>query len=318
MARPYKPGLEYFPKDSNMYGERKIRRLMATWGLKGIIVYEYLLCLIYGDRGYYIKYDSELAFDVSDFLKNGVTEEDVRGIITTCVEINLFDFYCMQHVQILTSSGIQQRYLKAKRGGIIDERFEVIAVKTRVIAAETTANSALSTQSKVKESKVNKSIVNESKREADSPIGGTQNSSLRSGVITTQKPEEKKAPPVAPPPPDQVKKFDLVKDELGITRCMVLREMLVEYRNKNPTLYPESMYKKFLVHWSTPTANGKPKWRNELDKKNGAFDIPGRLATWKGNEFNSANQRGGSQKLRPTAKGVSEYRGGAVLNDVED
>lgn len=155
MARPQKAGLEYYPKDTGSFGDRKIRRLLNAFGCKGYVIYEYLLCVIYQDKGYYVEYDCELAFDVADYLGNGITEALVKEVVNGCVTIGLFEKGLFDLSSILTSSGIQKRYLKAKRGATIEDQLLVITVETRVITAKTPVIAAESTQSKVKKSKVN-------------------------------------------------------------------------------------------------------------------------------------------------------------------
>lgn len=150
MARPIKKGLSYFPKDTATFSNRKIRRLLKEFGTNGYTTFDYILCIVYEDNGYFLEYNDELAFDISDFLGNGVTEEEVKNIINGCIKIGLINQKAFDALKIITSSGIQKRYLLAKRGGVID-------AKHLVIAAETPINDATSTQSKVKETKENES-----------------------------------------------------------------------------------------------------------------------------------------------------------------
>jgi hypothetical protein len=165
MARPKKTGLDYFPKDTDCLSDRKVRRLLSDFGGNGYMVFDYLLCLIYQDKGYFLKCDNDLAFDVADFLQNGITEELVKDIIKKCVLIGLFDEEKFNTKNILTSMGIQKRYSLAKKTGVISEENRVINEETKVNKEETPINNIIIPQSKVKESKVNKSKVKESKEE---------------------------------------------------------------------------------------------------------------------------------------------------------
>ncbi|MCF0070253.1 DUF4373 domain-containing protein [Dyadobacter sp. CY261] len=312
MARPHKPGLEYFPKDSNMLGDRKIRRLMSVWGLKGLVVYEYLLCLIYGDQGYFIRYDSNLAFDVADYLKNDISETDVKSIVVTCLDIDLFDQDRFKSLNVLTSSGIQNRYLKAKRGGVIAKEYEVVATETRVIAAITTLNSAISTQSKVKE------IKEQDSKGILAPVGAEKEGFKNKGDPIID-PKKENAPPVAPRPPKSETRFDLVSDKLGVIKCKVLAALLKKYDDEHPNAYPSELYTKFLVYWSQPNERGRPKWIVEQDRKGGTFHIPGRLSTFKQNDFTNKPTSGNGKPgtLRPTSIGSPNYRGKGSDCDVE-
>ena len=157
MARPKKPGLDYFPKDTNIYSDRKIKRLKTEFGAKGLLIFDYLLCLIYQDKGYYLDHNEDLDFDVADVIGCGVTEDEVKDVILCCVKVGLFDKRVYVNMKCLTSSGIQKRYIYAKRGGVISESIRVFTAKTPVNATKTPVNVAKSTQSKVKQSKVKQS-----------------------------------------------------------------------------------------------------------------------------------------------------------------
>lgn len=157
MARPIKQGLEYCSLDTDILGERKIKRLLKTFGPKGFTIYIALLCEIYKDKGYYIQWDDELAFDVSDIIP-GTTEQLVKDVVSFCVECGLFEKSVFSVRTILTSAGIQKRYKKAKEGRkqVIDPSIWVIGKETQVNEQETGVDWSESTQSKEKESKEEK------------------------------------------------------------------------------------------------------------------------------------------------------------------
>lgn len=135
MARPHKPGLDYFPQDTDIFHDKKIKRLISGFGAKGFMIHEYIKTLVYGDKGYYIKNDNDFAFDVADFLGNGITEQLVKETIAGCIKLGLFNESLVDRFGILSSSGIQKRYLFAKRNGVIDVSMRVITEETPVITA---------------------------------------------------------------------------------------------------------------------------------------------------------------------------------------
>lgn len=156
MARPVKIGMDYYPKDTDSFGERKIRKLLKEFSCKGYMIFDYLLCVIYRDKGYYVNYDGEFAFDVADYLGNGITEQLVDEVVKGCVRYGLFNKDLFDSSSILTSSGIQRRYILAKRNGVIDESI-------RVKEEETQVKTALSTQSKgeeIKEKEIKENYIN--------------------------------------------------------------------------------------------------------------------------------------------------------------
>lgn len=161
MARPIKEGLDYFPKDTGTFGDRKIRRLLNEFGTKGYAIYDCILCEIYSDKGYYIKRDSEFDFDISDILGDGITEALVKQVIEGCFRIGLFNKDLFDKYSVLTSSGIQKRYMLAKKGVVILESMRVNSEETLVNSEKPTINDDESTQSKVKKIKVKESKTEE-------------------------------------------------------------------------------------------------------------------------------------------------------------
>ena len=126
MGRNRKEGFEYFPCDSSFYDDVKIMRLMKFHTYGGY-VYHYLLCQIYRN-GYYIDFDDNAAFLVSN--RFNIDESDVVDIIQFCMKVGLFDEKLFDENKILTSHGIQKRYLeisqRAKRKVLI-ERYNLIS-----------------------------------------------------------------------------------------------------------------------------------------------------------------------------------------------
>lgn len=170
MARPIKYGLDYFPQDTDIHSDRKIARLRTKHGGNGYMIYDYIKCLCYKEGGYYADFDENTCFDISLALGAGITEDLVNDVIETCFSINLFDRAMFNKQRILTSNGIQKRYLKAKRDATIENKFSllnaeieviaeekpVIAAETPIIAAGTNENDAESTQTKLNQNKENK------------------------------------------------------------------------------------------------------------------------------------------------------------------
>lgn len=107
MARIAKSGLEYFPFDIDFFQDVNIRKLIKRQGGKAVAVYAHLLCLIY-KNGYYMQWDNELPFIVSEVL--GFEEAYISEVIKSCLMLGLFDKNMYDSEQVLTSKGIQARY----------------------------------------------------------------------------------------------------------------------------------------------------------------------------------------------------------------
>lgn len=108
MARQRKRGLGYFPFDVDFFTDIKIRKLIKRQGGKAITVYALLLCFIYRD-GYYMRWDEELPFIISE--QTGYEEAYIREVLKCCLSLGLFDAGLFSGEKILTSEGIQNRYL---------------------------------------------------------------------------------------------------------------------------------------------------------------------------------------------------------------
>lgn len=112
MARPTKAGLDYFELDCHM--EEKVRLIQAEFGLKGFAVLVKLYQKIYGGFGYYCEWseDTLLLF----MSENGLQSDSknlISEIIAACIRRNIFSEDLFNKFSILTSEGVQKRYMNA-------------------------------------------------------------------------------------------------------------------------------------------------------------------------------------------------------------
>lgn len=163
MARPLKQGIDYFSLSVDFLRDIKVRKIKRACGPHAV---EILLCLlgnIYRETGYYIGWDEDMMFLVADEVgaKEGLVEETVNKAI----QVGFFNQEKFNNYKILTSSGIQKRYLEAtkKRKEVVIS--DIYLVNDTLKEEKNLVNGANNTQSKIKESKVNKSKVN--KKETD-------------------------------------------------------------------------------------------------------------------------------------------------------
>ena len=185
LARPTKTGLEYFPLDVNFLYDIKVKKIIKPLGPEAIGVLVYLLAEIYKDNGYYISWNDDICFLMSDL--TGIDEELIKDVVSKALEVDFFNKDKYKKYNILTSKGIQNRYISAtekrKNTNINDdyiikneqistnehtqnnsntkvnsEETGVNVTETKVNSEETGVNVTESTQSKVKESKVKDNI----------------------------------------------------------------------------------------------------------------------------------------------------------------
>ena len=114
MGRPNKQGIDYFPVDVDFFSDRKIRKIMRNCGMGGVSTLICLLGNIYKENGYYIEWDEELSFDISDQLV-GISESLVREVISKAIQVGFFNKDLFDRYKILTSNGIQKRFKEATR-----------------------------------------------------------------------------------------------------------------------------------------------------------------------------------------------------------
>lgn len=114
MARPVKDGLSYFPKDADFYRDRKIRALIGRFGSDGVILYDYILCEAYRDKGYYME-ANEAFIDIAA-ADLGISPDKIGLILDYLLNKSmLLDGTLFKAVKVLTSRGIQTRWQEAKK-----------------------------------------------------------------------------------------------------------------------------------------------------------------------------------------------------------
>ncbi|EOS7743484.1 DUF4373 domain-containing protein [Enterococcus hirae] len=156
MARPYKQGVDYYSLDVDFLKDIKYRKIRRSCGSQTC---EILLCLlgyIYGDMGYFLRWDEDSAFLVADDV--GAKEGLVEEVVSKAIQVGFFNREKYEKYQILTSNGIQKRYKLITR-----KRKEVSIKKEYLVnggnnSTSTVVNGVRNTQIEreiEKESKVN-------------------------------------------------------------------------------------------------------------------------------------------------------------------
>lgn len=88
---PVKQGLDYFRYRMGLLKDRKLRKAKMKYGPAAPVVYLALLELIYSDKGYYLKYDDDVIWNVMEYLQGAYcpSAETVRGIVEDLVACEL-------------------------------------------------------------------------------------------------------------------------------------------------------------------------------------------------------------------------------------
>ena len=170
MARPVKTGLDYFSMDVHL--DNKFQLIEAIHGIVGFAVVVKLYQKIYGEEGYYCEWSPEVSILFARAC--GVEYEKVSAILADAMRWKLFSEDMLDNHSILTSVGIQKRYIEATaRRKQVDMKIEYLLLDVQslpenvcingVNVDNNSINACRSTQSKVKESKENKIKQNKRK-----------------------------------------------------------------------------------------------------------------------------------------------------------
>ena len=186
MARPPKVGLDYFPLDVNFLNDLKTKKIVRSYGASAVAVALNVFINIYRDNGYYAECDDDFIFLIADELK--LDEEYTKNVIKKMVEVDFFDKNLYENHKILTSIGIQNRYVLAsgrrvrtKINVVYDlinpKNDEFMLTETEFMYTETQENEGLCIQKYAKEKK-RKEIEaveenDESEKLADEPAATT-------------------------------------------------------------------------------------------------------------------------------------------------
>lgn len=114
MARNTKKGLDYSPWDVNIFdGDRKIDKLLESQGCTGFVIYFYLCQMAYKFEGYFYPWSYDDSATTAKRVGGGAGSETVRQTVGLCLQMGLFDKRLFDRYGILTSRGIQARFLDA-------------------------------------------------------------------------------------------------------------------------------------------------------------------------------------------------------------
>lgn len=102
-------GIPYFPLDVGL--DNKLKLIVAEFGLTGLGVVVRLFQTIYGGEGYFIEWNDEVALSFAADGRLGCRV--VSEIVRAAIRRGIFDKALYEEYHILTSRGIQKRYLEA-------------------------------------------------------------------------------------------------------------------------------------------------------------------------------------------------------------
>jgi hypothetical protein len=115
-GRPQKEGIDYISLDVDWdTKDMKTKLLTAQYGSLGRDIYLSFLCMIGRDKGYYMPEpsgdDYELFASQCSSSFYAVTVENIKQILNFCLQKGLFCKHLFDSCNVLTSNGVQKRYI---------------------------------------------------------------------------------------------------------------------------------------------------------------------------------------------------------------
>lgn len=157
MARPKKNYCDYFPHDRDMRNHRKVKAIRTKFGPIGYAIWSMTLEYLTGIDGNVFEYsDVEFELMAGDF---GVSATEIRDVVDYCIKLDML----FNNNDFINSESLDERLkpVYEKRGTNKDKSKKQLRINGK-FANNNTAYDGVSApeipQSKVKESKVNKSI----------------------------------------------------------------------------------------------------------------------------------------------------------------
>lgn len=179
-GRPPKESLDFSSWDvSILDNDEKLDMLIDSQGIGAFTIYFYLCQKAYGTKGYYLEWSYSRCATIARKLGKGASADYIKNVVDKCFQCCLFDKKLFELHGILTSKGIQRRFVTVAK----ERTSPKINAKYWLLDDEESAGLHLCTQNfdyegsklnyegsklnyqPLKESKVNESKVNKNKGE---------------------------------------------------------------------------------------------------------------------------------------------------------
>jgi len=112
LARPLKDGIDYWPLDVGLFRDKKFKLIKAEFGIKGVYIALELINAVYETNGYYKAWDNDDCFLMSEGVGDGCSPKLVSEVLNGCLRRSIFDMGVFEMFGVITSAGIQRRYLR--------------------------------------------------------------------------------------------------------------------------------------------------------------------------------------------------------------
>ncbi len=151
MARPKLKNLNYFPFNVDFFEDDKIQLIEAEFGTKGVMIAIRLLCKIYKENGYYYQWGDDQCLLFAKKAGDGIVPSLVSEVVNGLIKRSFFDKGVYDSFKILTSKGIQDRFIKALERSDSIEIVEDFLCKNVIISKNVTLIKVNVTETQKKE-----------------------------------------------------------------------------------------------------------------------------------------------------------------------
>lgn len=121
-----KTQLDYYQQHTDIFYDRKIRRLISKYEGNGYLIFMYFKNEIFRVKGYYFEYDNQVPYDTHQIFPF-ISEEKILEVIKFCFENGLFHEDFFEKYKLFTSKEIQLDFfeimsrIRRKRSPLIPE-----------------------------------------------------------------------------------------------------------------------------------------------------------------------------------------------------
>ena len=90
----------------------KIGLLKKEFGAKGMYILDCVLCKVYKENGYYLDWNDDICLLMSDGVDGECKPNLIAEVVKGCIRRSIFDKRVFDSFNVLTSAGVQRRFLR--------------------------------------------------------------------------------------------------------------------------------------------------------------------------------------------------------------
>lgn len=116
-GRPPKQGIDFAGWETHLFDDDpKIDKLLDAHGMEGFGIYFWICQKAYAANGYYYPWSYEDASTTARKMGGRVGSDTIKSVVALCCKVGLFDKRLFERCSVLSSRGIQKRYVTVAKG----------------------------------------------------------------------------------------------------------------------------------------------------------------------------------------------------------